>query len=204
MGLIYGVKWQWCFHLWWNWVPYTTQMPMSASPPACLDEVNTRLYRPVDWQSLMIQFVGYERPGQLKWLTASGILCVCFVGGVGRRIKRWLHSLIPDVGRMRRLRQLKVIMKWSTKIRLPNDRWMQMQGYKWHLSLLYVCVELFPPPTVTAIILLMNRASLRADNKGTASFLRKTVLVLIYSEIPRSHVSLAVLAVVAVWIWQGW
>lgn len=39
---------------------------MAASPPVCLDEVNTKLYRHAYWQ--MIGFVGYERLGQLKMI----------------------------------------------------------------------------------------------------------------------------------------
>lgn len=109
-GLIYGVKWQYCSHLWLNWVQCTTQMPMAASPPVCLDGVNTRLYRPADWQSLMIRFVGYEKPGQLKWLTASGILCVCLVGVEAvLDLERLLHRFMAGVRRMRVLHLLRLL-----------------------------------------------------------------------------------------------
>lgn len=121
-------------------VQYTTQMPMASSPLVCLDGVNTRLYRPADWQSLMIGFMGYERPGQLKWLTASGIFCVCLVGARGivswaaaSFLYGWLKA--PSVRRMRRLHLLK--LKWSTQILLVNVRWMGIQWYKRHLSPLY-------------------------------------------------------------------
>ncbi len=44
----------------------------------------------------------------------------------------------------------------------------------------------------------MNHTGLKADNKGPGTFPEKRVLVLICSKIPRSHVPLAVLGVVAV------
>ena len=92
-GLIYDTQWQWSTHLWLNWVQCTTQMPVAASYPVCLDRVSTGVCRPADWQSPVIGFVGCDRPHQLKWLTASGVLCVRWTGGSGARSEAMASSL---------------------------------------------------------------------------------------------------------------
>lgn len=100
---------------------YTTQMPMAASPRVCLDAVNTRLYRPADWQSLMIGFVGYDNPDQLNWLTAGGILCVCLFGRGDQMwdLEQWSHFFYgwykahSEVNE--RAPPAQAVMKWSTQ-----------------------------------------------------------------------------------------
>lgn len=61
--------------------------------------------------------------------------------------------------------------------------------YLCHTSALWK--EPFPQPTKTSITQLMNHAGLKADNKGPGIVPGTRALVLICSQLPRSHVSLA-------------
>lgn len=165
---------------------------MAASPPVCLDEVNTMLYRLADWQ--MTGFVAYERLGQLKMIDRylHFFVCLCCVwwagwgvgsGAVASSLYSWCKA--PAA---RKMRGHHLHANTACKHRVHLDTVMHLNAafeFKFKSEVYFWVMRRAFPTANNNFHKWMNHTGLTADNKGPGTFPRKKVLVLICSKIPR-------------------